>query len=297
VPVQYPVPYAAPPTTASLATPPSPNTFHNFYGLLLASTIDSGGNPEIFFTDGNHEVWKQDNGTFTPLGFYATRLSATAGQVIFTDGNNRVYVYNGATSQIFNTGAYAKQLAAGANVFGTPFAFMDGNNRVWSVSATGAVADIGIYATRLSLGRDAVGKPIAFFTDGANQVYEDDNGTIKGLGFYATRLAAGDTDLAFTDGNNRLWLYSDGTGQFTFTGAYATRLDGGANRGVGGQSLFAFTDANNQLWTVDSTGKFTDTGAYAVRVTEGLDASGLVQVVFLDATNLAHCYDQGVLIA
>jgi hypothetical protein len=281
---------------APAAAPMTPNTFHNFYALLLANTTDSSGNPEFFFTDGTHQVWKQDNGAFTALGFYATRLSATAGLVIFTDANNRVYVYNDGTSQIIDTGAYAKQLAAGANVFGTPFAFMDGDNRVWSVSATGAVADIGIYATRLSLGRDAVGKPIAFFTDGANQVWQDDNGAIKPLGFYATRLAAGDTDLAFTDGNNQLYLYSDGTGQFTFTGAYATRLDSGANRGPGGQSLFAFTDGSNQLWTVDSTGKFTDTGAYAIRVTEGLDASGLVEVLFLDGTNLAHIYDQGVLI-
>jgi hypothetical protein len=296
LPLQYPVQYAAPPTAAPLTAPQAASTFHNFYGLLMANTTDSSGNPEFFFTDGNHQVWKQDNGVFTALGFYATRLSANSGMIVFTDGNNLVYIYNDATQQVINTGAYAQHLAAGAAVFGGPFAFIDGSNQVWGLSATGTATNTGIFATRLSLGQDPNGKPIAFFTDGLNQVWQDDNGATKQLGFFATRLATGDGDLAFTDGNNQLWLYSDGTGQFTFTGAYATRLDSGSNRGKGGQSLFAFTDASNQLWTMNSQAKFTFTGAYALRVTEGLDASGLVEVLFLDGSNLAHIYDQGVVI-
>jgi hypothetical protein len=290
LPVQYP--YVE---QAQVAPAAATSTFKNFYALLMASTTDSSGNPVIYFTDGNNQVWKQQNGAFTNLGFYATRLSASSGMVLFTDGNNLLYLYNGSTGQIVNTHAYAQHLASGADIFGNPFAFIDGSNQVWSLSTTGSATNTHIFATRISIGQDATGKPIAFFTDGLNQVWQDDNGVTKPLGFFATRLAAGDTDLAFTDGNNKLWLMNETTNTFTFTGAFATRLQGGSDAGPD-RSLFAFTDGNGGLWTMNAQAKFTFTGAYALRITAGRDANGLVRVLFLDGNDLAHLYDQGVII-
>jgi hypothetical protein len=167
--------------------------------------------------------------------------------------------------------------------------FTDGGNQLWEFTG-GKATSTGAFATRIAAGVDTAGNPEVFFTDGNNQIWRDDNGKLTQLNAFATRLAAGVATLAFTDGNNQVWLYSDATGQFTNSGAFATKLAGSL-----GSSVFAFLDGANGLWTLGGDGTLTNAGHTASQITVGADAVGINEVWFTDANNQVWRFDQGSL--
>src|SRR5262249_53124243 len=132
--------------------------------------------------------------------------------------------------------------------------FTDGINQLWKYE-NGAFTNTGAFALQVAAGVDLQGNPEVFFTDGNHLIWRNDNGHVTELGAfggsigaYATRLAAGQGMLAFTDGINQVWLFSDATGQFTNTGAFATQVAGGFD--AKGNSLFAMTDGINHVYTL-----------------------------------------------
>jgi hypothetical protein len=168
--------------------------------------------------------------------------------------------------------------------------FIDGNNQLW-MFFNGKFTNTGGFATKFSGGLDTNGNPECFFLDGNSQLWRYDNGKFTNLGAFATRLAAGGGTVAFTDGANGLWFYSDATGKFTNTGAFANQLVSGADSS--GNNFFAFTDASNQVWERTSTGKMINTGAFGTQIQAGQDVAGNFEIWFTDGNNEIFRFDQG----
>jgi hypothetical protein len=179
-------------------------------------------------------------------------FAAPASGVFFTDGNNQLWMFNAQSASFTNTGAFARTFAAGI---------------------------------------DALGAPECFFLDGNNQLWRFDNGTFTNTGGFATRISAGEGMVAFADGINQLWTYSDAAG-FLNTGAFATIFNLGFD--ATGRNQVAFLDGNHQLWTGDpQSGGFTNSGGYARQISSGRDAQGNNEVYFLDGNNQVYRLDQG----
>jgi hypothetical protein len=261
------------------------------YAILIATTKDAQGNPETYFTDGNNQLWRTDNGVSVQLAAFATRLVAGQGIALFTDGNNRLWLFSDATNGYTDVGAYATRIAGGTGPFGTIFFFTDGNAELWSYNAANNTAtNTGAFATKISLGFDAANNVDVWFTDGNNRVWLYHQGTFTDTGAFAKLLSGGMSQLAFTDGNNRIFVYSADTNTFIDTGAYATRLSGRANA-TG--SAFAFTDADNHLYSLADDGTMVNTGAFALRINVGQDTSGNTYIWFVDGSNIAWIWSQG----
>jgi hypothetical protein len=255
------------------------------YAVLVATTKDAQGNPETYFTDGNNQLWRTDNGVSVQFAAFATRLVAGQGIALFTDGSNHLYLFSDATNSFTDVGAYATRIAGGTGPFGTVFFFTDGTDQLWSYNAAnGSMTSTGAYATRISLGFDAANNVDVWFTDGSNRVWLYHQGTFTNTGAFANLLSGGLSQLAFTDGSNRVFLYSAVTNTFIDTGAYAIRLSGRANSNG---SAFAFTDADNHLYSLGGDGVLINTGAFALRINVGQDTSGNPYIWFVDGNNVA----------
>jgi hypothetical protein len=180
--------------------------------------------------------------------------------VFFTDANNQLWMYNANTQQFTNTGGYAEHLAGGV---------------------------------------DAQGNPEVFFTDANDRLWRWDNGTFTNTGGYALQVRAGQGLVAFIDGNNELWTFSDSAGFFV-TGRtvplYFVSSDWNFSVGwdAAGNNLVAFLDDSGQLWTLSpGADNFTNTGAFGLTLAVGRDAQGFNQVYFDDSNGLLYRYDQG----
>jgi CSLREA domain-containing protein len=178
------------------------------------------------------------------------------------------------------------------NVITTPgMFFIDGSDELWLLQ-NGNFTATGGFASKFSAGLDTGGNPECFFLDGNSQLWRYDNGTFTNLGAFATRLVASNGTVAFTDGSNQVWIYSDATGNFTPTGAFATQFVAGTD--AFGQNFVAFTDASNQVWVRNTqTGILTNTGAFAVQLQAGQDANGNFEVWYTDGNNAIYRFDQG----
>jgi parallel beta-helix repeat protein len=191
----------------------------------------------------------------------------------------------------FDIGAYEfGSVPAGKNSEG--LFFTDGINQLWEYnSKTGVFTNTGGFATVFSAGIDAAGNPECWLLDGNNEIWRDDNGTFKNLGAFGTRLVAGNGQVAFTDGSNRLWIYQDSTGQFAATGTFATRLSGGFDNQ--GNNFVAFTDASNQIWELTPSGTLVNTDAFGTRISAGKDGAGNLEIWYTDGNNQIWRFDNG----
>jgi hypothetical protein len=233
---------------------------------------------------------------FRPLGYGDFQKCAAFADGIFIpvwadNSNSTGDNPNGALTKL---DVYTARIQAGLINPARGTFFTDGINQLWFFNAeTGLSTNTGAFALSFSAGLDAFGNPEAFFTDGNNQIWRDDNGALTELNAFATRIAAGRGMLAFTDGGNQLFTYSDATGQVTNSGAFATRLAGGFD--FNGISQFAFLDGANGLWTLSGTGAVTNAGHTANQITVGNDVAGNAEAWFTDANNQVWRFDQGAL--
>jgi hypothetical protein len=127
----------------------------------------------------------------------------------------------------------------------------------------------------------------AFFIDGNNQLWLYTNGKFTNTGGFAKTFSAGidsegNPECWFLDGNNQLWKYDNGA--FTNTGAFALKI-------AAGEGFVAFTDGVNQIWTLTDGRGFKNTGGFASRFTAGFDSRGNNQIVFADGINQLWTYD------
>jgi hypothetical protein len=264
------------------------------FALTFSAGLDTLGKPEVYFTDGNNQLWRWDNGALTETIGFATRLSAGEGLVAFTDGNNRLWTYSDQAgfhetpgfATVFNTAFDA----AGNN----QIAFLDGNNEIWTYSpSTSAFTETPDFALSISQGRDANGNLEIYFVDGQNHLYRLDQGTATNTGGFAvpTTLYGSQSQVFFLDGGANFMVYSD---QGTFTNATQSLLPdvppgfttigsgspqqtpaplpagGGGNRpdrlsSSPATNVGFYRDGNNQLWFFEY-GAFLNTGAFALRI-------------------------------
>jgi hypothetical protein len=151
---------------------------------------------------------------------FATRLSAgrdtnNADQVYFTDGNNEVFRCDLAR-QITDMHVFASRIAGGTHeVF-----FTDGNDRLWTATDFNVNTPTGTFATRLSAGPDANNTDLLYFTDATNKLNSFQLGHVKSTPAFAKNVAAGTGFLALTDGANKVCT-SDETGNFNQTAYFA----------------------------------------------------------------------------
>jgi parallel beta-helix repeat protein len=230
------------------------------YATVFAAGIDAAGNPECWLLDGNHEIWRDDNGTFTSLGAFGTRLVAGDGQVAFTDGSNRLWFYQDSTGQFAPTGAFATHLSGGFDNQGNNFvAFTDASNQIWELTPSGTLVNTGAFGTRISAGKDGAGNLEIWYTDGSNQIWRFDNGANSTAGAFGLTIQAARGNVMFLDGNHQIWSVSD-AGVATNTGAFANLLSASP-----ATNAVFFTDGANRIWILQN-GIFSNTGGFSVNL-------------------------------
>jgi hypothetical protein len=213
-------------------------------------------------------------GVYAASGFAYTKTGAFAFSVTIKDNGGTTATVGGLVLVAPTTGLF----------------FTDGINQLW-LFINGKFTNTGAFASKFSGGIDSAGLPECFFFDGNNQLWRDDNGKFTNLGAFGTKLVAGAGAVAFTDGNNGLWIYHDSTGKFTNTGAFAMQMSGGFD--LTGAAFVAFTDASNQIWELTGTGKLVNTGAFGTRISAGTDASGNFEIWYTDGNNQIWRFDNG----
>jgi hypothetical protein len=156
--------------------------------------------------------------------------------------------------------------------------FTGSDNRIWKLS-NGAAVQTAAFATRLSAGHDSAGNEQLYFTDGNNKLWIDTNtGQFIQTAAFATRLAAGNGRCFLTDGNNRVCVFNDVTNEAVETAGFATRLSAG--RDANNADQVYFTDGNNKVFRCTLAGKIIDMHAFASRI-----AGGTAEVFFTDGNN------------
>jgi hypothetical protein len=168
--------------------------------------------------------------------------------------------------------------------------FTDGINQLWLLHNNEFIPTGG-FALTFSAGIDAAGNPECFFLDGNHEIWRYDNGIFTALGAFATKISAGQGFLAFLDGSNELWTFTDTTGKFTGTGAFASQICAGANSK--GQNSVYFLDGANGLWVMNPGGKMVGTGGSALAITAARDGAGNSEVYFLDGNRHLWNYAGG----
>jgi hypothetical protein len=170
-------------------------------------------------------------------------------------------------------------------------AFIDGINQLW-VFENGQFTNTGGFAKVFSAGVDAAGKAEVWFLDGNNQLWKWDNGVFTNTGGFALHIAAGEGCVAFSDGLNELFIFSDASG-FKNTGGFASRFTAGFD--INGNTQVVFADGINQLWTYNvTTNTFHNTGGFTKLFTAGQDAFGNNEIWFTDGNNQIWRLDNGV---
>jgi hypothetical protein len=168
--------------------------------------------------------------------------------------------------------------------------FIDGNNQLW-MYRNGAFTNTGGFAKVFSGGVDLSGNPEVWFLDGNNQLWKWDNGTFTNTGGFAMHIAAGRGFVAFSDGVNQLWTFTDGGNGFTNTGGFASRFTAGF---AAFSNQIDFADGINQLWTFNTnTNQFTNTGGFTKLFVAGQDTSGRNEIWFTDGNNQVWRLDNG----
>jgi predicted outer membrane repeat protein len=169
--------------------------------------------------------------------------------------------------------------------------FTDGNNQLWLFSG-GKFTNTGGFAKIFSAGIDTAGHPECWFLDGNNQLWRYDNGVFTNTGGFAQKIAAGQGFVAFTDGVNQIWTFTDAGSKFTNTGGFASRFTAGFD--VVGNNQIVFADGINQLWTYNvTTGVFHNTGGFTKSFVAGQDAFGNNEIWFTDGNNQIWRLDNG----
>jgi hypothetical protein len=170
-------------------------------------------------------------------------------------------------------------------------AFLDASNELF-VFQNGTFTNTGAFATVFSAGIDLAGNAEVWFLDGSNQLWKWDNGVLTRTGGFALHIAAGKGLVAFSDGANQLFTFSDGGGGFKNTGAFASRFTAGFD--ALGNNQIDFADGSNQLSTFNvTTSTFTNTGAFVNLFVAGQDAVGNNEIWFTDGNNQIWRLDQG----
>jgi hypothetical protein len=98
------------------------------YGTRITESLDADGLLEVWFTDGNNEVWRFDQGKTMATNAFATQIAGSAGRLYFLDGNNQIWTMSDESSAT-STGAFAKSITA--STLTTTFFFLDQNNQIW----------------------------------------------------------------------------------------------------------------------------------------------------------------------
>jgi CSLREA domain-containing protein len=197
------------------------------------------------------------------------------------------------TQFVFLTDAAQKLSAVVETVTPPPggAAFIDGNNQLW-VFQSGTFTNTGGVAKAFSAGVDLAGNAEVWFLDNSNELWKWDNGTLTNTGGFALHIAAGKGFVAFSDGNNQLYTFSDGGGGFKSTGGFASRFTAGFD--ALGSNQIDFADGNNQLYTFNvATSTFTNTGGSANLFVAGQDAFGNNEIWFTDGNNQIWRLDNG----
>jgi hypothetical protein len=171
--------------------------------------------------------------------------------------------------------------------------FTDGANQLWEYDAdTGTFIDTGAFASVFSAGVDANGKAECWFLDGNNELWRYDNGSFLQTGAFAQHIAAGKGFVAFSDGTNALYTFTDATKSAVATGGFASRFTAGFD--VQGNNQIDFADGSNRLWVYDAkTQAFTNTGGYTAHFVAGQDKAGNNEIWFTDGSNRIYRYDGG----
>jgi hypothetical protein len=128
----------------------------------------------------------------------------------------------------------------------------------------GALTSAGHTANQITVGTDVLSNNEVWFTDANNQVWRFDQGTLTQTGTFAARLAGSSLgQLFYTDGANNLLVIQDGQ----LGGTYLS-LGHAFGTAVSSSSAFNgvfYFDPANQLWMYTG-GAFTPTGAFGTRL-------------------------------
>jgi hypothetical protein len=228
------------------------------FATRIAGTLDANDNPECYFTDGSNEIWRWDNGVFTNLGVFGTRIAAGQGTVAFTDGNNEIWIYSDATGKANVAGVFGTRLVGGFNASGqSQFVFTDGSNQVWTLTSAGVATNTHAFGTRITEGTDAQGNFQVWFTDGNNEIWRIDNGSAFATGGFALSMSGAANGVFFQDGINEIFFLSTG-GAGLNTGAFGTIISSAPS--LGGVFLL---DGKNEIF-LSAAGIGTATGAFAL---------------------------------
>jgi hypothetical protein len=170
-------------------------------------------------------------------------------------------------------------------------AFVDANKELF-VFQNGTFTDTGAVAKAFSAGIDLAGNAEVWYLTASNELWKWDNGVLTNTGGFAVHIAAGKGLVAFSDGNNQLYTFSDGGGGFKNTGGFASRFTAGFD--ALGNNQIVFADGNNELFTFNvATSTFVNTGGFTKLFVAGQDAFGNNEIWFTDGNNQIWRLDNG----
>jgi hypothetical protein len=200
------------------------------YAKQVSAGLDATNKPEVYIIGSDNAVYYNDGSGWVRVGGNVKEISATLNNTLYAVGtDDAVYLTHGVPGDSFvRLGAYAKQISAGADLFGNTYVFaIGGDDAVYeNTGEPNSWIDLGGYAKQIS----ATMNRTVYAIGGDNAVYENSGSGWVDLSGYAKQISGSVTSASASGGsfvfliglNDGLWS-NHGSGWVSL-GSYVTEL-------------------------------------------------------------------------